>query len=149
MSRLRSKKELKVASSYLHDVYEVEQLPKIIDRLIDSITFFCTTKRKSIDAIAFTGTSGAAAAYPLSIRLKMPLICIRKDTESSHHGLPYEGVIGIKNYIIVDDCIESGKTIKRIIKEVKLVNPKAQPIGIFLYNDYKRKSCQNIPCVCE
>jgi orotate phosphoribosyltransferase len=70
--------------------------------------------REPFDAIAFSGVSGAAVAYPISMQTDIPLLNVRKADNS--HGSPIEGssrLIG--SYIIVDDLIESGTTIRRIV----------------------------------
>lgn len=133
-----------VATSYLGAVYNVNRFAK-------TMTAMCALLRKhKFEAIAFTGTSGAAFAYPLSIRLKKPLICVRK--EGSHYGSKVEGVYGIKNYVIVDDFISSGDTVDKIINEVEDMarkNRVAKPkcVGIFLYSEWAegRESYADIP----
>jgi adenine/guanine phosphoribosyltransferase-like PRPP-binding protein len=114
---------------YLDKIYSTEEFSKLIDKLAKRLNTFY--KKHSFDAIAFTGSSGAAVAYPLSYKCNIPLICIRKG--HSHFGCTYEGRTDIKNYIIIDDFIETGATIKRIKKEVKKVSKNAKLQAIFLY----------------
>lgn len=87
------------------------------------------------DAIAFTGSSGAALAYPISYLLGVPLICVRKSIRDNHSGLKLEGAVSAPKYIIIDDFIESGRTIDKINKAIKLENKKSNCVGIYLYND--------------
>jgi adenine/guanine phosphoribosyltransferase-like PRPP-binding protein len=94
-------------------------------------------RKVSFDAIAFTGTSGAAIAYLLSFILKIPLICIRKSIRDNHSGLKLEGCITAKKYIIVDDFIESGRTINKIKKSITAENKKSKCVGIYLYNNWR------------
>lgn len=139
------KRQFRVRSSYLDSIYYVETFHNVVEEMAEYVKKFCKTRR--VDAIAFTGTSGAAVAYPLSAQLQIPLICIRKSGEANHYGGTYEGVIGIKQYIIVDDCIETGNTIKTIKKEVKKVCRNSKPVAVILYNHgcCARKTCQGIP----
>lgn len=65
-----------------------------------------------------------------------------------------EGVVDSKKYIIVDDCIASGKTIQRIRDAIKNhsieVGNKIQPklVGIYLYNNSRLfKSYDKIPLI--
>ena len=78
--------------------------------------------RKTIDiqAIAYTGSSGAAIAFPLAIAYELPIIYVRKKGEQSH-GCPVECnyTQELENYIIVDDFIAFGATVRRIIKGIK------------------------------
>lgn len=116
-------------SDYLGKIYCTSDFSKTINRLAAQIISF--KKKHPIGAIAFTGTSGASVAYPLSYKLKIPLICIRK---GRHHAYSnFEGRTDAKTYVIVDDFIESGRTILRIKKIVK-TKSDAKLIAIFLYN---------------
>jgi adenine/guanine phosphoribosyltransferase-like PRPP-binding protein len=92
-------------------------------------------RKVSFDAIAFTGSSGAALAYPISYLLGVPLICIRKSIKDNHSGLKLEGAVSAGTYIIVDDFIESGRTINKIKKAINAENKKAKCVGIYLYNN--------------
>lgn len=138
-------------SDYLDQIYHPAQYAKTITKLVAAIRKF--KKNNPFDAIAFTGTSGAAAAYPLSLRLKIPLICVRK--ERSHSYLEVEGAYSMSKYIIVDDFISSGKTIDQIVLKINnaykaLAYKKPTPIGIVLYHSFGKNSddkWKNIPVV--
>lgn len=90
-------------------------------------------KELDFDAIAFTGSSGAALAFPLSYLLKLPLIHVRKGNSHYFSG-QIEGTISSKKYLIVDDFIDRGNTIRRIIRNIKReLGDQAKPVGIYLY----------------
>jgi adenine/guanine phosphoribosyltransferase-like PRPP-binding protein len=130
VKRKKPTEKYSVVSDYLHRVYDTTDYIKLIDKMVLRVSLFC--KKYKIEAIAFTGHSGAAVAYPLSYKLKIPIVCIRKG--SSHYGSGrYEGIEDVERYIIVDDFIETGATIRRIKKQVKTYSPNAKLIGIFLY----------------
>jgi orotate phosphoribosyltransferase-like protein len=76
--------------------------------------------RKNFDSIAFRGVSGALVAPILAHKLKKHLISVRKNTHDSHVMSNYkvEGNVASQSYIIVDDFICSGNTIKTIVNEV-------------------------------
>ena len=124
-------KTFKICSEYLHPIYDPATLAKIVNRLARKINSL--QKKQRIDAIAFSGTSGAAVAYPLSYKLRIPLICVRSPVISSHSCCDCEGVVGVKNYVIVDDFIDSGETVDRIKKSVLGINEKANLVAILLY----------------
>ena len=78
--------------------------------------------RKTVDiqAIAYTGSSGAAIAFPLAIEYELPIIYVRKENEQSHGGkVECNFTDEIENYVIVDDFIATGRTVERVIKGVK------------------------------
>lgn len=121
-----------ISTSYLRSVYSVEQYTHMLPAAIKKIKDWQV--KYPFDAIAFTGTSGAALAYPLSFALQLPLICIRKKNDGNHFNSDIEGCINARKYLIVDDFISSGSTVRNIIKTVsdKL---KSKPVGIFLYTE--------------
>ena len=127
---MKKKQQYNIKTNYLKKIYYVKDFIKTINRLEKKIIAF--RKHVPIDAIAFTGTSGAAAAYPISYKLKIPLVCIRK-ARSSHYQDLYEGRTNIGKYIIIDDCIDTGRTVRRIRKIIKNEASQSKLVGIFLY----------------
>lgn len=108
---------MRFATAYLDSVFESSSK---FGRLVDKIADKMITLQAEVpfQAIAFRGASGAAMAYPISAQLNIPLIYVRKPREQSH-GDNIEGTNReITKYIIVDDFIETGKTIKDIIKAI-------------------------------
>ena len=134
-------KPIKIQTDYLGKVYDVNKFQIMIGKLVKKI---CEFKRKNpFEAIAFTGTSGAAAAYAVSYKLKIPLICVRKK-DRNHYGQSIEGATSAASYIILDDFIAGGSTVRRIIETLaknhhrKPLKLERKPVGIFLYDDYGR-----------
>jgi len=119
---------------------------KLVPRTVKKVR---AIKRKyPFDAIAFTGSSGAALAYPLSYLLKLPLIHVRKG--SSHYGQgKIEGTISSRRYLIIDDFIDTGASIRRIVKAVDSELDGAKPVAICLYSSdrqsYFEHKDTNIP----
>jgi len=124
-------------TGYLSSVYDTPLFIKKVNQVARKINAF--RKHNQVDAIAFTGHSGSAFAYALSYKLGIPLICIRKKPDKSHYSSFYEGRTNVRKYIIVDDFIETGKTLDRIRQDVKFRSPNAKLLAIFLYggNDDK------------
>lgn len=92
------------------------------------------------NAIAFTGMSGALIAPAVAFKLNRGLILIRKGRLSQCHSrLRVEGDINCNSYIILDDFIATGDTIKRIAKYVNECNgarpgrPRPKLVGIYEY----------------
>jgi orotate phosphoribosyltransferase-like protein len=117
-------------------VYNVSEFSKIVEHGI--IQAKMALRETKYDTIAFTGTSGAAMAYILSNEMGIPLLCVRKNGEPSHfasgaHGL-LEGNIATKKYMIVDDFICGGNTMKRIQEEISLRVKGAVCVSILLYD---------------
>ena len=116
-------------SAYLFDVYSPKEYKKIVARVTKAIR-----KQKKIlkfQAIAFTGSSGAALAYPISFITKIPLIHVRK---GKSHGNSIEGGNhDIERYVILDDLIDTGATVKRIFNKIKQEG-EVECVGILLYD---------------
>lgn len=126
----------KVKTDYLEDIYNISNFAVMIERLIPSAQQM--RREVGFDTIAFQGTSGAAAAYILAKELYVPLICIRKEDDKSHYardnGL-FEGSLDAKRYIIVDDFICSGSTVRRIENVIhEKLKGEAKCVGYLMYS---------------
>lgn len=90
------------------------------------------------DAIAFRGMSGALIAPEIARRLNKGLIMVRKQTEDSHSSYKAEGLLGCR-YVIVDDMIASGDTVKAIQKTIRAeedenaICPRSQCVGLWMH----------------
>jgi len=124
-----------VKSEYLSEVFDREIYPQVIRKVRMKL------RHTKYDAIAFRGVSGSAVAFPLAVAAGKGLLCVRKHGVS-HSRLDIEGtLIGRERYIIVDDFINSGKTlmsIKESIEEVHKRNFQKIPecVAIVLYKEY-------------
>lgn len=95
--------------------------------------------KNEFDAVAFMGSSGAALAFHLAAKYKIPLIYVRKSGEKSHgHAIESNSKKAVKRYLIVDDFVDSGKTIRTIVKKInkwcadyEILPPS--PTGVFCY----------------
>lgn len=83
-------------------------VPKLVKKL----------KKRNFDAIVFRGLSGAMIAPIVAMRLNKTLIAVRKG-EKAHSARTIEGDVGAKSYIILDDLIDSGATVRAIVEGVK------------------------------
>ena len=79
--------------------------------------------------------SGALPAIPLALRLKKEFIFVRKDFDvntGSHSYRQVEGHKSVKRYVIIDDLICTGNTLKEIVKHIHKFAPEAKCIGVLL-----------------
>ena len=128
-----------IHTSYLDKVYYPEQYKMTIFGAKAILAHI--VKHYPIDTIAFTGNSGAAMGYILAAHINLPMICIRKNRgEGTHFQHEFEGNLDCRNYLIVDDLICTGNTIKYIHKVIAdKLNDKAKCSAILLY----KNSCTN------
>ena len=132
-------------SSYLKKVFDHNEAKKYINFISKKIKEINnnTKKEDRINAIAFSGNSGAGIAFPVSYKTGLPLICIRKSNEACHGQLieasPLLGKWDHLNYIIIDDLICSGSTIRRIVTAIKEYFFDATLTSIVLYEEHGRR----------
>jgi adenine/guanine phosphoribosyltransferase-like PRPP-binding protein len=100
-----------------------------------------------VDCLVFCGMSGAIFAPVLARRLKLPFLLVRKleDREHTHSWHEVEGTDEFVNYVIVDDCVSTGATLKRIIKAVGKFKEYAILSAVVLY-DEKRQTSWGVGC---
>lgn len=82
------------------------------------------------DAIAFQGLSGALIAPIIAMQMDKTLIAVRKPNEECHSLYRVEGDVAARRYIIVDDFISSGNTVRAILNAVYYVNSSAKCLGV-------------------
>ena len=132
-----------IVSSYLEDGLEKSSARKAIRGMKKLIL----KSNIEFDAIAYTGQSGALVAPTIAYLLNKHLIMVRKDVElsGSHSFNRVEGYVNKNepiNYIIIDDFVETGKTINTIHEKIADAagNLPSNIIlkGIFLWNSWRR-----------
>ena len=93
---------------------------------------------ETFDTIACCGTSGLLVVSQIAESLNKNILIIRKKHESKYSPFLYEGVIPEK-YIIIDDLICSGSTVKHILKTVRDESPNSICLGVYVF--LKDKCC--------
>ena len=96
------------------------------------------------DTIVFMGISGSLVAPIVAQKMNKHLLVARKLGENNHSCMRLEGHIDSHKFIIIDDLISTGDTIKAIFEAID-ESVKKSPgnlsvdncQGIFLYNGYK------------
>lgn len=121
-----------IKSDYLDTPLDKNELREIIFDLKQKL------KNVKFDAIAFCGNSGALVAPILAYELNKYILLVRKKSESCHSLYSVEGLYPGKKkykYIILDDQIESGRTVKAIYNEISEYSSNLVCVGIVLYLD--------------
>ena len=91
--------------------------PKDLKRITKRVSkkMLALKKKLKFDAIVFRGNSGAAIAFPVSVATGIPVVLVRKE---GSHGSKVEGSCSVSKYLILDDFISSGETMKKILGEM-------------------------------
>lgn len=85
----------------------------------------------TFDAFACRGVSGLLMALPLSERMNKGLIIVRKITDNNHGQLT-EFSHPAETYLILDDFVASGETVRAIYNSIP---ETIKCVGILCYSD--------------
>lgn len=88
--------------------------------------------KDSFDSIVCCGISGLVVAPQISELLNKHLVIIRKANEKCYSEFPMEGVTPFR-YVIVDDLICSGSTMRHIKNTIYEDCPRARCVGVYCY----------------
>lgn len=85
----------------------------------------------SFDSIACCGVSGLMVVPQIAELLNKHILIVRKN-EKRYSEFRTEGVAPFR-YVVIDDLICSGTTIKNITNNIKEEYPRAKCIGVYCY----------------
>lgn len=119
-----------IHSSYLHLVLT----PKGLYAAARRIRTLAKKHRMQFDAVVFTGYSGALVGPLVAAQMGKDPIFVRKEKESNHSSWTVEGSIDVRRYVIVDDFVSSGRTIERVLAQMREHRHGAECVGILQYN---------------
>ncbi len=105
---------------------------KIRNKIIFKCVQYFKKAKLDFDTIACCGTSGLLVVPQISEILKKNILVVRKANEKRYSPFQYEGPIPNK-YVIIDDLICSGKTIKHILHTIKEDCPRSLCIGVYSF----------------
>lgn len=100
--------------------------------IIENTIKLIKSKNLSFDTIACSGVSGLLVVPRLCEILNKNILLVRKPTEKRYSPFIYEGVIPNK-YLIIDDLVCSGQTIKHILKTIKEESAFSECVGFISY----------------
>ncbi len=86
----------------------------------------------TFDSIACCGISGLVVVPQIAELLKKHIVIIRKSNERCYSNFDIEGVSPYR-YIIIDDLVCSGGTVRHIKNTIKKECPIAKCIGVYCY----------------
>lgn len=133
-------KQVSPITSYHTNSFDLKLRKKNIETCIRAISQFPENV-----GLVFTGISGMAIGFPVADRTGREFAVVRKDNDSLHASQRVEGYPCLQ-YVIIDDFIDLGKTMDRIISRMNdaRINPKCY--GIILYgSSYRDIDYKSIP----
>lgn len=105
-----------IQTSYLKQGFN----PIALAKTISMATALLRPHKALFEAIAFRGVSGALVAPAVAAKLGKSLIVVRK-AEARHSPYEVEGEDSIRSYLIIDDQIAGGGTIREIHHQVMIL----------------------------
>lgn len=84
------------------------------------------------DSIACCGSSGLMVVPQVAELLNKNIVLVRKEQEKRYSNFAIEGIAPFR-YIILDDLICSGDTIRHIQRTIKDEHPRSKCIGLYFY----------------
>jgi adenine/guanine phosphoribosyltransferase-like PRPP-binding protein len=134
--------------NYVHTYYLTNaiQVGKLRERLKRVAELLADVE---FDAVAFRGMSGCLFAAPLALLMDKTLIGVRKEDElpNCHSVHIVEGDRGAHRYIIIDDCVSSGRTVREMRMAIRKFAPHAVFVGVAVYDSVRFDTEENYPCI--
>jgi orotate phosphoribosyltransferase len=118
----------------IHD-YSAEFLtPAKLRKAVQKCLRVIRKRKLKFDAIAFRGLSGAVVAPMVALALKKTMIAVRKNRS---HGIKVCGDLGAQSYLIIDDLISSGETVRTIVTDIERASLNEPTcVGVVFYTRY-------------
>jgi adenine/guanine phosphoribosyltransferase-like PRPP-binding protein len=106
-----------------------------LEREVRKATKTLRAHRHEFDSIVVQGMSGVIVGAPTALRLRKPLVIVRKDNDNSHHGagkLINVDALGSRA-VFLDDFIAGGSTQKRV--DTSVTQAGSYVVASYLYRD--------------
>ncbi|MCE5309652.1 MAG: phosphoribosyltransferase domain-containing protein [Acidobacteriales bacterium] len=116
-------------TDYLETLFDKEQFCAAIRNAMDDLTGV------AFDAIAVTGNSGAIFGGALAVAMNKSLFLVRKPNDDTHSGYRIEGPDEAQSYVFVDDCVDTGITLRRVHEAMSKEFPNVKYLGCYTYRD--------------
>lgn len=135
-------------ADYLRRMFDLQLRKETVKKAVETIKE--NIPLKSFDTIAVRGISGVLLGSPLAIKLNKNLCVVRKSDGSHSSNKIESGLTCQGRYLIVDDLIETGATVKAIVSGIKendydnkyFGDKQSRCVGIYLfrYSEFKEAS---------
>jgi hypoxanthine phosphoribosyltransferase len=105
--------------------------PGKVKRIVEIIVPRLKRRRHDFDGFVVSGYSMSLISSILAYKMNMPVAVVKKQNEKRHSGFTAEGLCN-KRWLIVDDLICSGDTIRHVQGAIEGISGKV--VGVVLYN---------------
>lgn len=119
---------------YFNKAWDGEHMRQFADSLRQWVTQDLELALADVSLVG-TGMSGAFALGQVGAALGMSMAIVRKDDDSTHSTHMIEGVIK-EQWVFLDDFLDTGDTLLRVLRAIHEVAPDAVYLGTALYSDW-------------
>lgn len=134
---------------YLQGVLHPQSRKEVLARLLAAVKKYGL----KFDAVAFRGHSGLLAGPMLADALDKPMLVVRKEAEKhdSHSSASVEASHHVDRfqrsfkYVIVDDLVGSGRTVRGIVESIEKASAfdlpqqsKRECVGVLVYHQFDK-----------
>ena len=127
-------------SEYANDPYTLDDL----DKTVRVTTKDLREHQAEFDSIVVTGMSGVVVGVPTSMRLRKPLVILRKPKDGSHASRRDKHWINVAKLgnraLFLDDFVSGGSTSSRVHSEVKKAGSKVAAQYMYRDREYQELS---------
>lgn len=110
-----------------------------LDKVVRKATKKLRPHKDEWDSIAVTGISGVVIGVPVSMRLKKPLVIVRKQGESIHSSMAVNHKNMGERVLFLDDFVCGGGTRKRVKEEVTRRNANIVAQYVYQTDEYTKR----------
>lgn len=109
-----------------------------LERVVRRVTRDLRPHLDKFDAIAVSGVSGDSVGFPVALRLRKPIVSVRK-TGTDHHQWSndvagWRGLPDNARVLFLDDFVVSGATKKRVRKALRDLKGGHELVGQYAYH---------------
>lgn len=126
----------KIFTSYFASALTHDKYFKICDGLAKIIQEKMADEHIEKYTIVVRGVSGLLVGPYISAKLKQKFVVVRKPGDSAHCLDPVEGAKKVRDYIIVDDFVDTGATVNVIHSTMRDVYTRPNLRGVFCYQKH-------------
>lgn len=112
--------KMEIYSGYSGLLFDPERLKNAAKLVVQQLNLLEARYPSLKYHVAVTGKSGIAMAFAVAMIKPINIVTVRKATELTH-GSKIEGEGFLDSYVILDDFVESGETVRRMAADLASV----------------------------
>lgn len=128
---------MKTENSYHEEIFNRDLCKATVKKVVADIR--ALKKELGFNTIVITGISGAGMGFIVGYQTGIPVVFVRKPEDNTHGNL-IEGPDDhtMKKYIILDDFVSSGDTVRRVVKTIQkraIIAEDIKCVGVYQFKE--------------